>query len=110
MEKQAVAHALQEIKAELHVHRDIATSFAGLQQPSMYEEAAGPPGSDAAVIARHNAMHRLLLQRVQGACEHQERQRQVHADMVEEAALAAAAAADGLGTDGAGSSGSAGSF
>lgn len=110
MERQAVAHALQEIEAELQVHRDIATSFAGLQQPNMYEGAAGPPGNDAAVIARHNAMHSVLLRRVQGAFEHQKRQRQVHADMVEEAALAAAAAADGLGTDDAGSSGSAGSF
>jgi hypothetical protein len=48
----------------------------------------------------------VLVQRVRGAVEHQQRQRQVHAEMVEEAAHAAAAAAEGFNTDGTHSSGS----
>jgi hypothetical protein len=51
-------------------------------------------------------MHGVLAQRVQGAYEHQQRQRQVHAEMVEEAALAAAAAAEGFNSDWTHSSGS----
>lgn len=111
MERQAVQHALQEIEQELHVHHDIAAAFASHHHPSFTnavttDSAADVERAAAAFSAGHAAMHGMLAQRVQGAFEHQQRQRQVHADMVEEAALAAAAAAEGFHTDGAGSSGS----
>ena len=107
MERQALQHALQETEQELQVHRDVAAAFASHHQAltgaNQGQELAA---AAAAFAAGHSAMHGVLAQRVHGAFEHQQRQRRVHADRVEEAALAAAAAAEGLYTDGAGSSGS----
>lgn len=125
MEHQALQHALQEADHELQLHQEIVGALAAHSTATATAAAAaaatvgggygaggGGSSSTNSYVADHLAMHGMLMQRVQGAMAHQQRQRQVHADMVEEA-LAAAAAADGCHTDGGGggggSSGSGGS-
>lgn len=107
MEHQAVQHALQEIEQEMQVHLDIAAAFFSSHKAvPINSPAADPESAAAAFLAGHVAMHGALAQRLQGAFEDKQRQRRLHADRVEEAALAAAAAAEGFNTDGSSGSGS----
>jgi hypothetical protein len=107
MEHQAVQHALQEIDREMQVNADIAAAFVSSHDAVPVDSpAADPEHAAAAFLAGHAAMHGVLAQRLQGAFEDQQRQRRLHADRVEEAALAAAAAAEGFNTDGSSGSGS----